>query len=455
MATTETKLYSRYVEKSHTTYSGSLSTALSREADLNKLAAYQDGKLPQFLFRAYSASSQGVNHITWFQYAALSNGYSSLALNEQSAESLRYYVEHHMCCGKKFCSHFVSFSSSFLATLRRAVWQKDCRKANVTIAVIDTRGLGESDQIIPASLLVECLNIQRQYPFWRKDFTDEEYLSWRKVSGRMSHISLQTLGNNGFYRLMPELDDPVSNQDIGLRLGPLRDSFFSRPTAVSSDELEIAISLGPNFRRCGFAMTFAFLSLRARKDMSSFIKDLLKPRIRSHRIGAFLYPTAYIKEEPNELQKEILYPFAHSGIIDSDKQELLLFSSMMHLANAAAVEEEAALHAVLMEKICGLSLLQKVIAPTANPWSRGLQLLSERLVWKHKSKLERYPLPHPAAHFLLHVTENVKKCSAFVHQNSLPIAALVSSGNRAEVDQQAAIVKRCIDILDLPIFSNG
>ena len=46
----------------------------------------------------------------------------------------------------------------------------------------------------------------------------------------------------------------------------------------------------------------------------------------------------------------------------------------MHLANKAAVDKEAALHAALMEKNCGLSLLQKVVALTANPWSGDLHL---------------------------------------------------------------------------------
>ena len=155
---------------------------------------------------------------------------------------------------------------------------------------------------------MEYLNIQRQYPFGRK------------VSGKMSHVSLETLENDGLYRLMPELDDPVSNHDIGLRLRSLRDNLFSRPTAASSDEPEIVINLGLNFRSCGFARTFAFLSLRARRDLSCSIEDLVKPRVRSHRMGAFVDATGHIREEPSELQKGTQHPFAHSRIIHSDEQ---------------------------------------------------------------------------------------------------------------------------------------
>ncbi len=142
---------------------GSLRAIRITEPDLEKLRAYRNVKLPQYLFRVNSDQSQGVNSPETLQ----SDGRAcQIAFNSfrRSTEELRSYLKRHLSHDKRHWSPFISFSSSLLATLRHAMWQKATGQINIQLAAPDVRRLEDGTNILPANLLLEGFGVRKEHP---------------------------------------------------------------------------------------------------------------------------------------------------------------------------------------------------------------------------------------------------------------------------------------------------
>lgn len=189
-----------------------------------------------------------------------------MEFHEQDYSDMAHWIFHHKDNVKDSNSPFVSFSASLLTTLQRAEWQKQQAHENVCIFVIDTQFLEETDLVMSLYTLLKAFGTAEQRRFIVDDAADE-FVAWYRLDLGAFCIRYSTLGNEGLYRLVPELRN--HGAALGACLASLRTQLFNRnsvypPTSMNAQQrLDASSILGHALYPQSIDTFIAFLCLRA------------------------------------------------------------------------------------------------------------------------------------------------------------------------------------------------
>lgn len=154
---------------------------------------------PRYLFRAYSSSSGGFNSVGLFKSQAAKEG-RYLNVESLTEDEMASMLRNHML-RKKFESHFISFSLSYLWVFHRALALKERKHQHVRIAVIDTWDIPSDTWVRHAHSMLQGYGVERE--LLMKNLGKGELLVWDKLRVPMSVVKLDDMLKAGVLTLLP------------------------------------------------------------------------------------------------------------------------------------------------------------------------------------------------------------------------------------------------------------
>jgi hypothetical protein len=177
---------------------------------------------PRYLFRAYSSSSGGFNSVGLFKSQAAKEGrYLDVeSLTEaEMAKTLRNHI-----LRKKFESHFISFSLSYLWVLHRALALKEEGHQHIRIAVIDTWDIPRDTWVRHAHSMLKGYGVERE--LLMKNLGEGELLVWDELRVPMSVAKLDDMLKAGVLTLLPFYKVPDLDIVMGKSQAPIPLTIF-------------------------------------------------------------------------------------------------------------------------------------------------------------------------------------------------------------------------------------
>jgi hypothetical protein len=236
--------------------------------------SYRCSKLPRLLYRVSSKASMGVNSEEGFESAMCKRRGKNMEFHEQDYSDMAHWIFRHKYNVKDSNSPFISFSASLLTTLQRAEWLNQQRHEDIRIFVIDTQYLEETDLVMSLYTLLKAFGTAEQRPFIVKDAADE-FVAWYRLDLGAFCIQYSTLGNEGLYRLVPELR--YCGAALGACLAALREKLFpkdrSAPTSMKPQQrLDVSSTLSHGLYPHSIDTYVAFICLRAHGKYGEALK---------------------------------------------------------------------------------------------------------------------------------------------------------------------------------------
>lgn len=186
--------------------------------------------IPRYLFRAYSSRSGGFNSVGLFKSQAAKNGRSldvESLTEAQMVAQLRNHVNHN----RKFESHLISFSLSFMWVLRRALVLKEKGHEHVRIAMIDTWDIPADTWVRHAHSMLKGYGVEQELML--KNLGQGEIFVWDKLHVTMNVARLDDMLKAGLLTLLPfyrkpNVDHVTSKLDIHCRLSSAKHELDSQ-----------------------------------------------------------------------------------------------------------------------------------------------------------------------------------------------------------------------------------
>jgi hypothetical protein len=250
--------------------------------------------LPHYLFRAYSDESSGGNSPEGIISGAHLVGCGHESAHKIPSTEAKDMLERHFLWDYKHPSEFISWTSSLLFALQHAIRKAYFRhEPNVCICILNTRKL-EQVSIYPATTLLKVYGIKDEGKL-RHEYYNAEYLAHDRIEDANSFgvVQLDVLIDCELFTLFPELDDEAGKKGaLYNRVKQLRSVFFTRPSSVTTSEVESLVDLGMCLGyEFALPMAVAFLSLRLRPQGD---EDSLKETLEGLRDLRF--PLDYVDE---------------------------------------------------------------------------------------------------------------------------------------------------------------
>jgi hypothetical protein len=165
--------------------------------------------LPRYIFRVFSDSSAGFNSYGLFKSQAAKEG-RHVDVDSVDEHHMARILHRHMI-KKKFESHLISFSSSFMWVLHRALSMKEVGGINIRIAIIDTMQIPRGTWVAHAQSLLHGYSVEAKLFF--KNMGQAELFVWDYLRVAMDMVKLDDLlkterGVSGLLDLLPFFRDP-------------------------------------------------------------------------------------------------------------------------------------------------------------------------------------------------------------------------------------------------------
>lgn len=164
----------------------------------------ETNRRPRYMFRVFSELNAGLNSDGLFQSQATMNR-TSVPFGDLSYEAIGEYLKSHME-SKYFDSPFISFSSSFLWTLRKAYRMREKGAGDVKIAIIDTMDLTPQTLIFYAHALLVAYDIEGK--LFMKQMGKAMLLAYGEIKAPMNVVLLDHLLKAGISGLLPHFKKP-------------------------------------------------------------------------------------------------------------------------------------------------------------------------------------------------------------------------------------------------------
>lgn len=157
----------------------------------------------------------------------------------------RRKLETHLRWRKDDGDNFISWTSSLLFALQRAIYANQCRDTNITICMIDTWKMGDKS-FFHAETLLKIFLMQDEGKLRHKYYT-AEFLLVEEVALSPGHnsctVSFLELVRSGLYELVPHLRPQDNVAELCKAVSNIREHYFNTPTPLSKQDIEVANSL--------------------------------------------------------------------------------------------------------------------------------------------------------------------------------------------------------------------
>jgi hypothetical protein len=163
-----------------------------------------------------------------------------------TTEEVREMLKMHLRWRKDYDSDFVSWTSSLLFALQRAIYavQKGDNPANVLICILDTWKMG-AETFYHAESLLDLYSVPNEGKL-RHHYYTAEFLSKGALNLSPGHssdvVSFSNMVDSGLYNLVPHLR-PGCEPQLCIPVSNIRATYFNIPTQISEQDIQIASRL--------------------------------------------------------------------------------------------------------------------------------------------------------------------------------------------------------------------
>ena len=288
--------------------------------------------IPRYLYRTYSARSQGFNNPAGFisQASFVFPKAGNPILYNVPKGLARWEISRHLLWDENLASHWISFTSSLLFALKIAQYRHEVlQEEDVEICIVDTLAL-ETEDVFSTQALFEVYGMPRTLRS-EYDCHDEEYLAYNRftTTAGTAVTSMNRLLHHGLADYYPELflKGGPAMLPIGACIVALRTLNFATAKPITKAVVATVEALAASFGGvCLKPLVMAFLALRLRyRNDENFISWVTK------RFLGMPYKTSILVDHLTFTDPRVLY----NGInpdntpIGSPAPELLQFKNLI------------------------------------------------------------------------------------------------------------------------------
>lgn len=229
---------------------------------------------PCYLFRAYSARSNGRSENEEIVSAAADNGLDSRSIFLLDNDAAENMIRCHLNWKNREDDNLISWTCSLLFAFQHAIRRGETDYGpftldDICLCVLDTSLLPRGT-FIPAGTLMVAFGIETvtKYNYTPEDLCDE-YLPQGSVNiqSKSATTSLDSLINSGLYDVIPELDVNEKKRYLWRRVQELRTQLFAEAMPASSEEIDQARRLAITCFGGEFTQPMLIMLLALRKRL--------------------------------------------------------------------------------------------------------------------------------------------------------------------------------------------
>jgi hypothetical protein len=216
-------------------------------------------KTPRYLYRTYCPSSAGFNDPTRICSQAVRYKKSGRSLEHMTTEEAREMLKMHLLwrngVHNDFVSNFVSWTSSLLFALQRAIYavKKGDKDSKISICILDTWKM-DTKMFYHAETLLSLYSVPDDGKLQHRYYT-AEFLSIGTLKLSPGHgsdvVSFSKMVESGLYDLVPHLRPGCGKAQLCIPVPNIRAMYFNIPTPISEQDFNVATRLARSMCQLG------------------------------------------------------------------------------------------------------------------------------------------------------------------------------------------------------------
>jgi hypothetical protein len=201
-------------------------------------------KTPRYLYRTYCSSSAGINCATQMCSQAVRYKKTGGSLEQMTPDEVRERLTTHLLWCYDNDNNFVSWTSSLLFALQRAIYAVSSGKkaCNVSICILDTSKIG-TETFYHAETLLGLYSVCNAGKLLHRYYT-AEFLSIGTLNLSPGHdsdvVSFSKMEESGLYDLVPHLRSGYGKAGLCIPVRNIRAMYFNIPTPISQEDIQVA-----------------------------------------------------------------------------------------------------------------------------------------------------------------------------------------------------------------------